>query len=208
MARMGFMGSGARIFVLLLLVLVLLAGGLIWFDFLGLVKVANLIGPIRTVFGLAKVPSVEELENPFLLEKERLTKQMEQLDMIREELESRDLVLATGEEEIVQIKEQLEERERALEEREKSFNERLNAFENRRVNLEQNAQYLVGMRPEQAVAMLMAMESDMDVIDILRMAEENARAAGEQSLVAFWLSLMPPERSATLVRKMGQPGIP
>ena len=55
---------------------------------------------------------------------------------------------------------------------------------------------------------MMAMDSDMDVIDILRMAEENARVAGEQSLVAFWLSLMPPERSATLVRKMGQPGIP
>ena len=208
MARMGYMGSGARVMVLMLLVLVLLAGGLIWFDFLGLVQIGNLIGPIRTAFGLEKVPSVEDLEDPFLLDRERLSKQIEQLDLLREELESRDLALVTRQEEIVQIKEQLEERERALEEREKSFNERLNAFENRRVNLEQNAQYLVGMRPEQAVAMLMAMESDMDVIDILRMAEENARVAGEQSLVSFWLSLMPPQRSATLVRKMGQPGIP
>ena len=55
--------------------------------------------------------------------------------------------------------------------------------------------------------MLLAMVNDTDVIDILRTAEENARQDGEVSLVSYWLSLMPPERSSALLRKMGRPGV-
>ena len=206
MARIGYLGSGTRIFALLLLVLVLAAGGLVWFDFLGLVEATSLLGPIRRALGMERIPTVEELEDPLLLDRERLGKLEVSLELRRDELEKLDGELAGREQEVIEIREQLQEREKALEEREKSFTERLNAFENRRVNLEQNARYLVGMPPQRAVALLLQMESDMDLIDILRMAEENARTDGEQSLVAYWLSLMPPERSSTLVRKMGKPG--
>jgi flagellar protein FlbB len=99
--------------------------------------------------------------------------------------------------------EQLQEREKAVEDREKVFNERLQAFENRRVNLRQNSEYLVGMPPENAVKILLEME-DQDVIDIFRMTEEQAQAAGEVSLVSYWLSLMPADRAAVLQRKMAR----
>jgi len=45
-------GFGARVLALLLLVLVLAAGGLIWFDFLGLVEADRLFGPVRRLVGL------------------------------------------------------------------------------------------------------------------------------------------------------------
>jgi flagellar protein FlbB len=99
--------------------------------------------------------------------------------------------------------EQVEEREKAADEREKVFNERLQAFENRRVNLKQNAAYLVGMSPDKAVKILLAME-DQDVIDLFRVTEEQAAEAGEASMVAYWLSLMPAERAAALERKMAR----
>ena len=66
--------------------------------------------------------------------------------------------------------------------REKVFNERVKAFENRRENLRQNAEYLVGMPPEKAVDILLEME-DQDVIDIFRMTEEQAQATGE---ISWW----------------------
>ncbi len=203
----GGMGSGARILALLLLVLVLAAGGLIWFDFLGLVEAESLLGPVRRVVGLQVITPVENAEDPLLLDRERLAKDREAVEQIRAELDKRERELKGLEERSAEIREQLAEKEKAIQEREKSFNERLAAFENRRVNLDQNARYLVGMPPEKAVAMLLAMTNDTDVIDILRTAEEIARQEGEDSIVSYWLSLMPPERSSAIVRKMGRPGV-
>jgi flagellar protein FlbB len=201
------MGSGARVLALLLLVLVLAAGGLIWFDFLGLIEAETLFAPVRRLVGLQVITAVENTDDPLLLERERLAKEREAVEQIRAELDKRERALKDREDGSEEIREQLAEKERAIQEREKSFNDRLAAFENRRVNLDQNARYLVGMPPERAVAMLMAMPSDTDVIDLLRTTEEIARREGEASIVPYWLSLMPPERSSAIVRKMGRPGV-
>ena len=48
------MGSGVRVFALLLLVAVLAVGGLFWFDFLGLISADEWLGPVRRLVGLAK----------------------------------------------------------------------------------------------------------------------------------------------------------
>jgi flagellar protein FlbB len=97
---------------------------------------------------------------------------------------------------------ELEERARMLTERENSFNQSLQRYDNRKANVEQNARYLTGMPPADAVEILVAMD-DQTVIDILRAVEELAASSGEASVVAYWLSLMPAERSADIQRKMG-----
>ena len=98
----------------------------------------------------------------------------------------------------------IRDREKALEEREKSFNDRTKAYENRKVSLEQKSRYLTSMPPDNAVAILLQYENDMDILDVFRVTDELAGKAGEQSLVAFWLSKMPPDRGAELTRKMGR----
>jgi flagellar protein FlbB len=77
------------------------------------------------------------------------------------------------------------------------------AFENRRVNLVQNAKYLVSMPPANAKDILLKMD-DQDIIDVLRVVEDEAKKAGEDSVVAYWLSIMPADRAATLQRKMAR----
>ena len=57
------------------------------------------------------------------------------------------------------------------------------------------------MPPDKARDILLEM-GDQDVIDILRVTERLAEEAGESSLVAYWLSLMPADRSAAIQRKM------
>ena len=194
-------GAGFRIVILLLLVAVLLLGGLVWFDYLGIVDAKGLLAPVFTLIRGERV--VVDADDPLLLEKERMAKQLEALAIRSEELTAWEQELEASRAEINQMIEQLEEREKAVEDREKVFNERLQAFENRRVNLQQNSEYLVGMPPENAVKILLAME-DQDVIDIFRMTEEQAQAAGEVSLVSYWLSLMPADRAAVLQRKMAR----
>ena len=62
-------------------------------------------------------------------------------------------------------------------------------------------QNLEGMQPTNAVNILVEM-GDQDVIDVLRRADEKAAANNTSSMVAYWLSLMPSARAATIQRKM------
>jgi flagellar protein FlbB len=194
-------GAGFRVVILLLLVAVLVLGGLVWFDYLGIVDAKRLLAPVFTLIRGERI--VVDSEDPLLLEKERLDKQLEALAIRSEELAAGEQELAAGQAEVDQMVEQLEEREQTIEDREKVFNERVQAFENRRVNLQRNSDYLVGMPPGNAVKILLQME-DQDVIDIFRITEEQAQATGELSLVSYWLSLMPAERAAVLQRKMSR----
>jgi flagellar protein FlbB len=194
---------GARMFILVLLIVILALGGLLWFDYLGLIQAKPFFSPVMGLFGMdvpEKAPESGRLDT-LMLEKERLAKQIEALDIRNEELENHEESLRQMEAELVQKMEVLEERESELKEREISFNQRLKQYENIRANLRQSAAYFNGMPPQQAVDRMLEME-DQDVIDILRMSEEMAAEAGQDSIVSFWLSLMPPERAAVLSRKM------
>jgi flagellar protein FlbB len=201
LAEYGPVGAGFRVLILILLVVVIALGGLVWFDYLGVVDARQTLAPLFRLLGAKE--AVVDAEDPLLLEKERLAKQVEALAFRSEELTTRQQELDRQEAELTQKIEELQNREQALDDREKVFNERVQAFDNRRDNLRQNADYLVGMPPASAVKILLEME-DQYVIDLFRVTEEQARRSGEVSLVAYWLSLMPPERAATLQRKMAR----
>lgn len=190
-----------KILLLLFLILVLFLGGVVWFDYLGIINAKERLSPIMQAVGLSAPEKLEEEGQPLMLEQERLKKQRSSLNILEEELNQREEALVKKEEEVQQKLETLEEREKALEEKEKSFNERVKQYENKRANLRQSAEYFTGMPPEDAVDRLMEMD-DQDVIDILRTVERMAQEAGRDSVVSFWLSLMPSERAARLSRKM------
>ena len=199
--------TGARVFALILLILILILGGFVWFDYLGLINVKEMLSPVVTPvasrlgidFGMPE--QIENVEDLNLLEQERLNKRQQALEMLEAELDLRQSEIESKEAEIQQMLDTLAEREAAFEEQEKSFNDRLKAYDNRNTNLRQAAEYFVGMPPEAAVAMFLEMD-DQDVIDIMRAHQSISDEEGVASMVSYWLSLMPSERSATLNRKM------
>lgn len=209
MARFGKPRVLGRILLLLLLIILLLAGGLVWFDYLGLVDAKALLGPAYRAVGIAvRRPGQAPVDSPTLLEDERFAKRLASLDTRDQELDQRESDIERRDLEVAQKAQELEERARSLDDREKSLSEKAKEYENRKVNVDQNAAYLTGMPPARAVEILKAMD-DQSVIDILRAVEERARATGEASIVAYWLSLMPADRSATIQRKMTvKPGAP
>ena len=196
---------GPRIILLLLLIIVMVFGGLLWFDYLGLVDIKDTLSPVLSLVTRRRRTQVEGVEEGVeLLDTQRVAKQWEALEIRAEELDSREDEIQMKEQEILEMIETLQEREKALEEREKSFNTRVNLYENKKANIKQNARYLTGMPPENAVDILMNMD-DQVAIDHLRATEELAQQAGEASIVSFWLSLIAqrePERAARLQRKM------
>jgi flagellar protein FlbB len=194
-------GSGTRIILLFLLIILLLAGGILWFNFLGFWDIRDVIGPAAEMLGLKKRTIIEDIEDPFLLENERIKMQMEAITLQREALDLREEELGLKENELNEMMEQVQEWEESLEMMENSFNQKQKEYEDERKNLEQLSRYLVGMPPDEATEILLQKE-DIEIVKILRVTEELAQAEGEISLVAFWLSLMPPERASEITRKL------
>jgi flagellar protein FlbB len=202
-AEMRVVHPGVRIVVLLLLLGLLTLGGIVWFDYLGILDAKSVLAPLYGLLGMQKRSAPLDADDPNLLAKERLTKQADALALRQEDQDRRDAELTRRDKELTQRSEDLKDREAAVEAREKAFNEQVKAFDNRRVNLVQNSKYLTSMPPDKAVGIMKNMD-DQDVIDIFRITEQEAARAGEDSPVAFWLSQMDAQKAATLQRKMAR----
>jgi flagellar protein FlbB len=202
MARFGRSPIIGRVIVLLILILAMGLGGMLWFDYLGLIDVKNVFRPFYSLVGMKpRTPSSVPTDAPGLLDDDRLRKQVEAVDLRAEELGKREEDLKQKENELSQKVSEITDRQNSMDEQEKSFNEKQKALDNRKVNIEQNAKYLTGMPPAKAVDILKAMD-DQDIIDTLRTVEDLAKKAGEDSIVPFWLSLLPADRAAGIQRKM------
>jgi flagellar protein FlbB len=194
----------SKIILLLVLIIILIFGGLVWFDYLGVINVKRYFAPLYQLFGWQTQTSlVSASGGPFVsnLDDDRFTKRLEAIDYRTEELDKRENDLALLVETNTQIAQELEERKNSLEEQENTFKLEQKKYDDRKVNIEQQVQNLTGMAPQNAVAILVATD-DQNVIDILRRTEEIAAETGSSSLVAYWLSLMPAERAAQIQRKM------
>ncbi len=201
MARGKYLGKSI---LLLLLIIVLVLFGLLWFDYLGVIQAKGLFAPVYRRMGLQPQTSSSVSSKNLLqadLDNDRFAKRLESLDIRKEELDKREVDIRTQEDNNTQIAQELKDKETALEEREKTFNNEVKKYDDRMTNIEQIVQNLNGMQPKNAVAILNEMDDQL-VIDVLRRAEADADAAGTASMVAYWLSLMPQARAAELQRKM------
>ena len=202
---MSFGKNLGKTIVLLILVIILILGGLLWFDYLGVIQAKKIFAPFYRLIGKEPQTSVAVTTNIDLLkvdlDSERLEKRLEELSLRSEELDKREQDIATLEAENTQIAQELEERRISQEEREKTFNNIQKMYDDRSVNIRKNAENLNGMAPANAVAILNEMD-DQDIIDTLRMVDQIAAEEGKASMVSYWLSLMPAERVAELQRKM------
>ena len=201
MAEASDVRPGVRIFILFLLLVVLALGGVIWFDYLGIIDARSMISPVYQLLGLSHRSNVAGADDPNLLDKERLAKQQDALAALTQDLDSREAALDQREKTLNQLGDQLKEKEGALNAAQKALSDQQKAIDDRRVNLTQNVVYLTSMPPAKAVAIL-ANQDDQFVIDTFRIEDQQATATGADSLTPVWLQLMPADRAATLTRKM------
>jgi len=195
-------GTIGRVVVLVILIALLAAGGVLWFDYLGIVESRQFFSPLYKLFGLETRTGVSTLPGePGDLDGDRLTKRLESVELRVQELDTREAEIERREGEILQMAQELDDRLVSVEEKERTFSEIMRQTDDRNANIRKIAEYMNGMPPQNAVDNLLAMD-DQDVIDVLRMADILASEAGRGSSVAYWFSLMPPERAAEIQRKM------
>ena len=201
MANYNKVGPGPKILGLILLIIGILVGGSIWFDYLGIIDVSSVYAPVFRLVGIQTRGGRVPADDPRLLDSVRVGKEREALALQEEELAVFKSELDEREQNLARQRAELEERESLLEERENSFNQTVSRYDNRRENLIQNARDLNNMRLENAVGILLSYDDQL-LIETLRVAEELAQEEGEMSLVSVWLSEFPPERAADIQRMM------
>ncbi len=191
--------------LLLLLIIILILAGLLWFDYLGVIQAKSLFKPVYKILKLERQNSVSASSPEDLsladLDNDRWAKRLLALDIRSQELDKRESQIAENEENNAQIAQQLEDLEKSLDEREKTFNNEVQKYDDINRNIEDIVANLEGMQPKKAVDILVGMDDQL-IIDVFRKADEIHTALGTSSTVAYWLSLMPPERAAEINRKM------
>ena len=207
------MKSVGKTIVLIMLILILIFGSLLWFQYLGLMPVKSFMNPVFKLFHLEPQTSVTQTSSSPVtgdLYEDRLNAQRESLSILEEELNLRNEQISKKEninieEEVLYEIEQLagiiSEKEKSLEEREKTFNQIAKQYDDKEVNIEQIAIYLNSMPPNDAVALLENMD-DQQIIDILRKVDKMAADSGAVSMSSVWLMNMKSERAAEISRKM------
>jgi flagellar protein FlbB len=191
----------------LILILILIGGGILWFDYLNLIDAKTALAPLYRFIGKEGRTGGDLGPDDFInLDAERLAIRLEAEALRELDMDRREDEITVKIAELEQMAQELEERQKALDETEKSINDWLQSTENKDRNVEGVSQQLTNMQPERAVAIISAM-NDQNAIDVLRKTEEIAQRDGTGSLVPYWLQLMAatPEgaaRAAELQRKM------
>lgn len=196
-------GIGKSI-VLLILIVILIMGGLLWFDYLGAIQSKTFFAPVYKLLGLETQTSQTATRSKPLeanLEDDRLAKRLEALEIRKQELDKREADISRSENANESIAKELEDRQKSQEEREKTFNNEVKRYDDRNSNIEQISTYLTSMPPKTAVEQLLGM-NDQDVIDIFRKTDALAEASRATSMTSVWLMNMPSERAAIIQRKM------
>jgi flagellar protein FlbB len=194
-----------RAIVLLLLIAILAAGGIVWFDYLNVIDAKSVLAPVYRYIpflpGGGRTQPIVEPDEILSLNDERLAIRLMAIELERQELALIRWDLDNRNGEIEQMSQELEERQKALDDRENSLRAQALDAENKDRTVDQVARYLTGMPPQNAVGILAEYE-DQYAIDVIRKTEEIAQAAGTASIVSYWFSLMDPARAAELQRKM------
>lgn len=199
--RYSKIGAIPQILLLTLLLIVLVVGGLLWFDYLGLIRAQDAFSPVLGLFGREPREPFDDPDDVMLMDRLRLEAFQEALELEMEDIAAQREAVEGRLRELEQEAQELAERQAEVEEREVSLNERLQQYENRRAVLVQNSRYLTSMRPGDAVNILEGYDDQL-LIDTLRVTEELAREADEVSLVSVWLAALPSDRAADIQRKM------
>ncbi|MGL1894308.1 MAG: hypothetical protein OCD02_21940 [Spirochaetaceae bacterium] len=182
--------------LLLLLIVALLIGGVIWFDFLGVIDRGDTLNFITDRIGLESPEVVEDTdENIYLLDAVRLIKE-------REAIEKREIALKSREENITleeaknrQIAEELVEKESAIIDKEKSLTDALARYDDEQKNLETTVSYLAALPPLKTVDILNNYPV-LKVVDTLRKEDEIAKRDTRASNSSIWLQFMDAKRAA------------
>lgn len=198
-------GNGKKIILLLLIIIVIIGGGILLIDFVGsIVGVYFPLPGLKQIKQFTQRKKIKIAEDPYLLEREELEKDIERLKIMEEQIETKENEINAKEDEANKKLELLKEKENELIKKENIINDRENQYNDKEENIREQAVKLYNMPPKDAVKLLGEQE-EADIVSILRAIDRYSEEIGRQSTSPYLLKLLGDtnkEKAASVLRKL------
>lgn len=182
--------------LLLLLIVVLIIGGVLWFDYLGVIDRGNTLNFLTERIGIKEAEPVEDIENNiYLLDAVRLVKEREAIERREIALKSREESILLEEAKNKQITDELKEKESSIADKEISLVEAQSRYNDEQKNLETTVSYLAAMPPTKVVEILNNY-TILKVVDTIRKEDEISLRDGRASNASIWIQFMDSKKAA------------
>ena len=191
----------AKAIYLIILIIFVTLVGIFWLDYIGLIN----INKIYRSFVKTEVPSVLDAtdDEPSLIEREEFEKQKEKLLERIEDLDRREANILQTEKELEKEKEKLQEMGKGLDLEKEKIEKDKNMYSGYKRNITDLARKIGGMRPEEAIKIILNWEDPL-IIDVFRQMDTEAEEAGTQSITTYLITLMPADRASRITYLMTQ----
>ena len=191
------MNRGKKILFLLLINLGLVFVSLYVLDNLQILDYKQILNQVPLLRQTYKV----KIEDPYLLEKTELEKKWQILDEKNRNLSEERKKLEEEKRSLQLDKEKVEKERENVKNMIDNFEKMKAEKETYDKRIEEVAQQIENMPPEASIKIL-SRQDDMMLIDLFKKMNMRAENSGGQSLVPYLMSLLDPEQSARIQRKM------
>ncbi|MGL4523942.1 MAG: periplasmic-type flagellar collar protein FlbB [Spirochaetia bacterium] len=194
-------GVIVRVLILLVLIAMLVFLGFFLASRAGFFQMGGAFAGISRSIGLGPTDNASSIGDPQLIEYDRQRAEQQRLAAWEAVLKQQELQIADNQALLDRRTTELDAKEKELFSKEENIRKAVQLYENIGGGLRTTAESLTNMPPDKAIEILLNME-DPNVISVLNMVNSIAKERNEVSLVPVWLQMMPPARSAAIIRKM------
>jgi len=198
-------GNIRKIVLMILLILLIFGVGILLVDLVGSwFGVYFPIPGLNYIKYMTNIKKLKSSENPYLLEREELTKEKEKLSLLEEQILTKEKEVESMELDVKKKLDTLKNKETLLEDREKMLTDQENRFKNRKENIQEQAVKIINMPPKDAVKLL-EQQTESDIVDIIREIDVYFAEIGRNSTSPYLLKLLGDinkEKASNVLRKL------
>ncbi len=188
----------SKIIYLVMLILFIIAFGLFWMDYIGLLDISSYVNRFRGEPALVTEAGDDE---PSLMEREEFEKEKLKFSERIEDLDKREALITEREKEIDALKEKMEESRKGLDLEKKKLEHEKTRYSGYKKNVKVLAVKAISMPPENAVDIMLNWEDPL-IIDVLRQIDADAQEAGRMSVSSYLLQKMSEKKAERASRIM------
>jgi hypothetical protein len=196
-------GDFRKIILLLLMIIVLSVAGILIVDFVGTIFGLSVPLPgLEYAKSISFKKKVKQSEDPYLLEREELSKEKERVNLKEEQVVNREKEILAKEVESKKKLDAVLEREKQLDKKQQILEDRDKQYLDKKKNIREQAVKLYNMPPVAAVT-LIEKQSESDIVDILREIDAYSTETGKSSTSPYLMTLFTnKDKAANVLRKL------
>jgi hypothetical protein len=188
----------SKIIYLLMLIFFIIAFGMFWMDYIGLIDVSSYISRFR---GEPVLVTDAKDDEPSLMEREEFEKEKQKFSERIEDLDKREALIAEKEKEIDALKEKTDEARKGLDLEKKKLEQEKTRYSGYKKNVKVLAVKMISMPPDNSVDIMLNWEDPL-IIDVLRQIDLDAQEAGRMSVSSYLLQKMSEKKAERASRIM------